>query len=351
MQWKGRQGFVGRVFAVTAIVIASAIYAAPASAQCSSSASSQDVSNTGTLALLAGTTQQNCTGRTTQLATWMQGHTSDCEPETFDSQGNCFVQNSSGNAVLTIYSSPACGLWNGMSNHYYVENGTQTTIQTNRTTPLFAGQCGGVDCSSYGSDYWWDGSECTDQVSPIIVPTKPGPYRLTSAAEGVVFDIDADGVPKQVSWTQAGADMAFLAIDIDGDGLITSGRELFGNHTIPGITNGWDALAAMAAEAAGGLAQGSVNSDNPLFERLLLWTDRNHNGISEPDELQPASDLFSDIGVGYIPTLRRDQYGNVFRFKGWVQVRTAPGRNAPTNQQEDRERTRPAYDVLLTKQP
>jgi hypothetical protein len=186
------------------------------------------------------------------------------------------------------------------------------------------------------------------EPSPIIVATdKNGRYELTSAAEGVAFDIDGDGAVEQVAWTAAGSDVAFLAVDRDGNGLITSGRELFGNNTLRGATNGFAALQQMAAETNGGILRGSVSSDDPLFERLLLWTDANHNGFSELTELRPASESLSDIGLGYTMTDRRDRHGNIFRFQGWAHVRTKPGRNRARGPEEENERRITIWDVYL----
>jgi hypothetical protein len=89
-------------------------------------------------------------------------------------------------------------------------------------------------------------------------------------------------VPERVSWTEADSDVSFLAIDRDGDGKITSGKELFGNFTLPGVSNGFLALQGLAMQTNGGIERGSVSSDDPLYARLLLWNDMNHNGISEP---------------------------------------------------------------------
>jgi hypothetical protein len=39
-----------------------------------------------------------------------------------------------------------------------------------------------------------------------------------------------------------------------------------------------------------------VSAADPIYARLLLWTDRNHNGISEPDELA----MLASAGIGVI---------------------------------------------------
>jgi hypothetical protein len=174
------------------------------------------------------------------------------------------------------------------------------------------------------------------------------PYRLTSVEDGVQFDIDADGDLDQVSWTEASSDVAFLARDRNDDGLITDGRELMSDHSIPGERNGFNALLSLASAELNGEHRALLDGRNPLFSRMLLWTDVNHNGLSEEAELQAASELISSIGLGYRRHHRRDQHGNESRYGGFVHVRTAPGLNLPTTPGDDASRTRPLYDVCLT---
>jgi hypothetical protein len=183
---------------------------------------------------------------------------------------------------------------------------------------------------------------------PIVVAVgKDSSYRLTSAKDGVWFDIDGDGIRELVAWTERDSPVAFLALDSDGDGEISSGRELFGNHMLPGAQNGFEALIRMAREAAPGVVGGALSVDDAIFSRLLLWTDINHNGVSEPPELRPAGELLAQIGLGYQEHQRKDGHGNHFAYRGWVYVRTQPGRNDAANPDESRARRRYIYDVVL----
>jgi hypothetical protein len=316
----------------------------PVQAQCNSTSSAADQSTNGSVRMQAVSTQINCTDRVMYVKGWIENLSFACITGTAQS-GYCIANKPDGNASVTL-GAQACGPWTGQSRHWYFQ-GTTLVDLPNRSPALWGGVCN--PCAALGPDYIWNGSTCVyTKGTPIIIATgRSADYRLTSAAEGVAFDIDGDGVPEQVAWTTADSEVAFLALDRDHDGYITSGKELFGSHTLPGSPNGFDALMNMAMETNGGVRRSSVSSDDPIFEKLLLWTDRNHNGISEPSELRPAREVLSDIGLGYTIHTRRDQFGNLFLFQGWATFRTAPGRNRAEDPAEQDRRRRLIYDVAF----
>jgi hypothetical protein len=197
------------------------------------------------------------------------------------------------------------------------------------------------ECADAGGE--WDSGHCAWPNSPIIIAlSRSMKYKLTSRENGVIFDIDGDGIPELVSWTEADAEVAFLAIDRDGDGMITSGKELFGSVTVPGINEGFSALNAL-----NGVRKPTVEAGDPLYEKLLLWTDRNHNGISEADELRQAKEVITAIGTGFMPHSRKDGQGNLYKYRGWAEVRTTPGKNRSKEALESEARRRDIYDVFL----
>ena len=156
--------------------------------------------------------------------------------------------------------------------------------------------------------------------SALLVAIGAEPYTLTSEPDGVWFDINGDGIPDHVAWTKAGSDVAFLALDRNGDGVINDGTELFGNAMVPGVGNGFAALEALSK-----VQNGILSADNApeFFKKLLLWTDRNHDGVSQPDEIEPFSKYFVGIGLGYGGSNRRDGFGNVYRWSGFVLAKGA----------------------------
>jgi hypothetical protein len=148
---------------------------------------------------------------------------------------------------------------------------------------------------------------------------------LTSAANGVLFDLEASGIIQWVAWTQPADPTAFLVRDVNHNGIIDNGSELFGNHTrLPNgqlAPNGFAALATYDLPENGGNADGVIDSRDSIWNELRLWIDWNHNGISEFDELYRLEDLgLTQISLDYQTTNRIDQFGNLFRFKAPCQL-------------------------------
>ncbi len=110
----------------------------------------------------------------------------------------------------------------------------------------------------------------------------------TSAAQGVRFDLQGTGQASQVGWTAAGNGL--LAVDLNGDGKIDNGTELFGTGTL--LANGTRASNGYAA-----LAQydtnhdGKIDASDPIFSKLVVWVDANHDGVTEAGELKTLAQL------------------------------------------------------------
>ncbi|MEY4064897.1 MAG: hypothetical protein RIR26_1105 [Pseudomonadota bacterium] len=135
-----------------------------------------------------------------------------------------------------------------------------------------------------------EGSETCKQkinlMSPLVLDFSGRPFIRTQALtqSGVEFDLDADGQSEQTGWID-GSSAAFLVLDINGNGRIDNGSEMFGEATrIAGAKKN-------APEGFAALTQYDLNGDHKIdardaiYGKLQLWFDRNGNGVTDAGEL------------------------------------------------------------------
>lgn len=196
-----------------------------------------------------------------------------------------------------------------------------------------SGNIGGVSCYFGGgaatpcsSGYGSNGNYCCPYSSPLLLDIDGDGYAMTDYYEGVPFDVNGDGSAGQTSWTAANSDDAWIVLDRNENNRIDSGLEMFGDASeqpaAQNPRNGFSSLAVFDTTTRGGNADGKITRRDTVFRKLRLWQDRNHNGISEPEELSrlPALDVVA-VFLNYRESRRTDLYGNRFKFRAKVRDR------------------------------
>lgn len=178
-----------------------------------------------------------------------------------------------------------------------------------------------------------DSAPCPPNT-PIVINVAGGVYRFSSAQNGVLFDIDADGDLEWVAWPSEVKDLGFLFLDRNGNGFPDDGSELFGDHTplLNGQTakQGFEALAELDSNR-----DGVISPLDAVWGRLALWRDFDRTGTGGSGEISSLSTL-SIKALHLDPKWvgRRDRYGNGLRLQSHISL--------------DSGATRPYYDVYLT---
>ena len=202
---------------------------------------------------------------------------------------------------------------------------TPTPPSYNCTTCFEQWECDPLRCPP-GFQFYCDTglNECR-VYSPILIDVEGNGFNLTSGEDGVAFDLVGNGNKRYIAWTSANSDDAWLSLDRNGNGIIDSGLELFGNVTLqpsPPVgegKNGFLALGVFDMPANGGNNDLQIDNRDTIFSSLRLWQDTNHNGFSEPSELHSLN----EFGVGvlelsYKESKRTDEHGNQFKYRAKV---------------------------------
>ena len=125
--------------------------------------------------------------------------------------------------------------------------------------------------------------DVTRPYDPLVVDLNHNGFDLHSVENGVYFDLDNNGTKEKTSWVDK--QDGFLVMDQNGNGKIDTGAELFGEKVL--LKNGQysdGAIDVLSEFDENG--DGIIDDKDSVFDKLMIWQDLNHNGISEEGELK-----------------------------------------------------------------
>lgn len=157
--------------------------------------------------------------------------------------------------------------------------------------------------------------------TPLVVVLDGRPVEYTAARDASRFAIDGIS-PLRTDWPTART--PWIARDLDGDGVIADGSELFGSGTrLPDGERASDGFAALAILDSN--ADGVLDARDRAWGELLAWSDRDGDRCGSGSELAPLSSLVESISLRHEAGARCDARGNCERLRASAALREGTG--------------------------
>ncbi len=122
--------------------------------------------------------------------------------------------------------------------------------------------------------------------APVVLDLDGDGIELIGKADSrAYYDVKGDGYKHNIGW--AGADDGFLAIDTDGDGVISAANELsFALWTTDPNDTDVQALKSVFDTNNNGM----IDAGDAQFGQLRIWQDRNGDGVTDAGELKTLAE-------------------------------------------------------------
>lgn len=233
--------------------------------------------------------------------------------------------NSSTNTILTPTTSSLknSNVVNFRTAQGTMQDGTFLVNIPGLMTNPFASACGSgctgkIEFTAYGT------STSTAPVtysmmlySPLVLNFNKGfDLETVPSITGVDFDLMGLGETQRIGWIR-GHSGGFLVLDLNKNGKIDSGKEMFGEATeiskdIKAL-NGFQALAQYDSNG-----DGVIDKKDPIFKDLKVWFDLNADGRSGANELVNLEKLkVTSISLNYkdVPKDKQMNNGNKLAYE------------------------------------
>ena len=152
------------------------------------------------------------------------------------------------------------------------------------------------------------GNNNSSFCDPLVLDLAGDGIDLTTTEDGVEFDIDGDGTTEQTAFIKG--DDALLYLDDNGNGVVDSGRELFGDQE--GDANGYAELSRYDENN-----DGKIDELDAVYSKLRLWQDKNQDGTNQESESLTLLEAgIKSIQLKYDTINQKDNSGNIIGQTG-----------------------------------
>ncbi len=161
-------------------------------------------------------------------------------------------------------------------------------------------------------------SNAESESSPIIIDLDGnGVGTIALQNSNTFFDLDSNHFSENTGWV--GKNDALLSLDLNSDGIINNGKELFGNHTKlengESAKNGYEALKQYDENK-----DGKIDIQDSIWNKLLLWKDSDSDAKSEEGELITLDEAgIKSISLNYINSSEVDEKGNAHKQQSTIE--------------------------------
>jgi len=230
-----------------------------------------------------------------------------------DGQGNIYLN---GKQLTFATREKGETVYKDAAGNTYIQEGNTLLINDPLVIENFSSGDLGITLDEYNpNDPLKDAFGKAEQTkSPIVLDLDGNGIATQDVSNGVFFDYDGNGFAERTGWATSGD--GILVRDLNGNGQIDNGTELFGDRTkLKSGQNAANGFAALADLDSNG--DGKLDSQDSAWTELNIWQDGNSNGITDAGEIKTLSELgIQSIATGYTSNASTDANGNIHQQQG-----------------------------------
>ncbi|WP_126326633.1 calcium-binding protein [Neisseria canis] len=150
--------------------------------------------------------------------------------------------------------------------------------------------------------------DAAQMVSPIIIDLNGDGVKTLGLGNNIHFDHNKSGFAKQTGWVSK--EDGLLALDMNANGMIDNGGELFGNNSLltdgKFADNGFEALKQYDSNN-----NGLLDVKDVRWQEFKIWQDVDSDGVSDIGELKSLDNAgIISLNLKYTETNTVDENGN-----------------------------------------